>query len=102
MFSFTTVAQQITSIEATDPTDTIHIYPNPTHRLLEIIFQNDHTPVYLVIYSPLGGKILEQTGIVKGDKIVLDLSKIASAGTGIYLVRFVQSGREINRSIIVE
>ena len=100
--SFTTVGQQITSIEAEDPIDTIHIYPNPTHGLLEIRFQNDHTPVYLAIYSPLGGKILEQTGIVKGDKIVLDLSKMASAGTGIYLVRFVQSGLEINRSIIVE
>ena len=103
VFSFTTEEENVvTSIDFEGLTDQVQIYPNPTEGLLNIEFQNDHTPVYLVVYSPLGKKVLEQRGTIAADNIILDLREVTSAQKGIYFIRFVQSGRQINRTVILE
>ncbi|TRX60058.1 T9SS type A sorting domain-containing protein [Fulvivirga sp. M361] len=101
VFSFTT-AGVVTSIDSEDLQDRIKIYPNPTEGRLQIQFRNNNTPVSLALYSPLGNKVYEQTRVITGDKITLDLSKITSSGKDIYLLRFVQSDKQVNRTIVLE
>ncbi|WP_185154127.1 T9SS type A sorting domain-containing protein [Fulvivirga sp. M361] len=103
VFSFTTIEENtVTSIDAEDLTDAIQIYPNPTTGVLAIEFQNNNAPISLLVYAPLGNKILEQNRTIVDHKITLDLSRIASEYKGIYFLRFTQSGKQINRKIMLE
>lgn len=91
------LGQTLTGIKENASTNTISVYPNPTHDVFKIVFSNPTQNASIEIYNSLGELVVKQT--IDNDINTFD---ITNQPIGLYFVKVLSENKLITSQIIVK